>query len=279
VTPLAAEENAAAIGCRLEDAVAVTDEVSERLRLDHGAVPFVSGGTGPAVVLSHAFGPRGWGWPLERLSRTCTVVAMSRFEPSSPTAPYPTSTDVILAVTRHLGIDRFTLCAWSMAGPPAITYAAGRPEQLAKLILVDVAGLGGPLRERVPRPEGEPQRRSPEEWAKVRAASWVHEPGPVRDLVEALDLEGLSAPTGFQRTMQANRRLAQAPPPLALEDVTVPTLVLAGRHSLVLGSDAAHRAAERLPDAQVVIFERSAHALALEEPERFQDVVADFVSG
>ena len=59
--------------------------------------------------------------------------------------------------------------------------------------------------------------------------------------------------------------------------LAVPTLVLAGRHSLVMGPDAARRATERLPDGQVVIFEDSAHALALEEPARFQDVVAGFV--
>lgn len=241
-------------------------------------VSFACDGRGPAIVLSHGFGPRCWGWPLERLSRDCTVVAMGRFEPASPTVPYTSATDVILAVARHLNLPRFTLCPWSMAGPAAIAYAAGQPPELEKLLLVDVAGLGGPLVERIKQAQSPQRRLTPEEWAKRRAAGWVHKPGPVRDLVEALDLEGLTRPNGFQRTMQANRQVAQTPPPMELEKVAVPTLVLAGRHSEVMGPDAAQRAAQRLPDGEVVIFEQSAHALALEEPARFQDVVAEFVT-
>jgi pimeloyl-ACP methyl ester carboxylesterase len=65
---------------------------------------------------------------------------------------------------------------------------------------------------------------------------------------------------------------------MELEKIAVPTLVLAGRHSLVMGPEAARRAAERLPDGRVVVFEESAHALALEEPEKFQDTVAEFVA-
>ena len=256
----------------------MTDQASEQLQLEHGTVSFACGGRGPAIVLSHGFGPRCWGWPLERLSRDCTVVAMGRFEPSSPTVPYTSATDLILAVARHLSLARFTLCPWSMAGPAAIAYAAGRPPELEKLILVDVAGLGGPLMERTKQAQSPQRRLTPEEWAKRRAAGWVHKPGPVRDLVEALDLEGLTRPSGFQRTMRANRQIAQTPPPMELEKVAVPTLVLAGRHSQVMGPDAAQRAAERLPDSEVVIFEQSAHALALEEPVLFQDVVAEFVT-
>jgi hypothetical protein len=46
-----------------------------------------------------------------------------------------------------------------------------------------------------------------------------------------------------------------------------------------MGPDAAQRAAGRLRDAGVVLFEQSAHALPLEESEHFQDVVAEFVLG
>jgi len=63
-----------------------------------------------------------------------------------------------------------------------------------------------------------------------------------------------------------------------MEQVRVPTLVLAGRYSLVLGPEAGARAVERLPEGRLVIFERSAHAIALEEPERFQEEMAAFVN-
>jgi 3-oxoadipate enol-lactonase len=253
-----------------------TDEVTEYLKVPVGTVQFECAGDGPVVVLLHAFGPRGWGWPLERLARDCTVVAMGGFEPAAPGQWYESYIDLVLAVVQRIGRKQFTLCAWSMSGCDAIAYAAAQPAELEKLVLVDVAGLGGACTEAPP----EEPPRSAAEWAKRRAARWVHEPGPVRDLVEALDLEALTrTPRAFERIMEANRQIRQTPPPMELEKIAVPTLILAGRHSLVMPPEAARRVAGRLQHATVVIFEHSAHALALEEAENFQDLVAEFVLG
>jgi pimeloyl-ACP methyl ester carboxylesterase len=204
------------------------------------------------------------------------VIAIGRFEPEARSQSYMSEIDLVLSVVQRIGCKRFTLCPWSMAGLATIAYAAAQPPELEKLVLVDVAGLGGPL---MKRPPAEPPR-SAAEWAKRRAASWVHQPGPVRDLVEALDLEELTrTPQTFQRIMEDNRQIRQTPPPLELEKIAVPTLVLAGRHSLVMGPDAAQGVGQRLKHGTVVIFEQSAHALALEESENFQNVVAEFVLG
>jgi 3-oxoadipate enol-lactonase len=250
--------------------------MTEYLDLPIGTVRYECAGDGPVVVLLHAFGPRGWGWPLERLARDCTVIAMGSFEPAAPGQWYESYVELVLAVVQRIGCRRFTLCPWSMSGSDALAYAAAQPPDLEKLVLVDVAGLGGPLMERPP----EEPPRSAAEWAKRRAASWVHKPGPVRDLVEALDLEGLTRTTqAFQRIMEDNRQIRQTPPLMELEKVAVPTLILAGRHSLVMGPDAAQGVAQRIQHATVVIFEESAHALALEEAENFQNVVAEFVLG
>jgi pimeloyl-ACP methyl ester carboxylesterase len=79
------------------------------------------------------------GWPLTRVSRRCTVIAMERFEPARTDQPYTSEIDLTLSLLRHEAIDAFTLCPWSMAGPAAIAYAAGQPAELEKLVLVDVA--------------------------------------------------------------------------------------------------------------------------------------------
>jgi pimeloyl-ACP methyl ester carboxylesterase len=250
--------------------------MTEYLELPIGTVQYECAGEGPVVVLLHAFGPRGWGWPLERLARDCTVIAMGRFDPAAPGQWYKSYIELVLAVVKRMGRTRFTLCPWSMSGSDAIAYAATQPPELEKLVLVDVAGLGGPLME---RPAEEPPR-SAAEWAERRAASWVHKPGLVRDLVEALDLEALMrTPQAFQRIAEANRHIRHTPPPMELEKIAVPTLILAGRYSLVMGPEAAQRAARRLQHATVVIFEESAHALALEEADTFQKVIAEFVLG
>lgn len=250
--------------------------MTERIELPSGTVEYERAGDGPVVVLMHALGTRAWGWPLERLARACTVIAIGRFERAARSQSYVSEIDLMLAITQHIGCRRFTLCPWSMAGLATIAYAATQPPELEKLVLVDVAGLGDPLTK---PPSAEPPR-SAAEWAKRRAASWVHQPGAVRDLVEALDLEELTrTPQAFQRILEDNRQIRQTPPPLELEKITVPTLVLSGRHSLVMGPSAARRVAQRLQNGTVVIFEQSAHALALEEAENFQKVVAEFVLG
>jgi pimeloyl-ACP methyl ester carboxylesterase len=165
-----------------------------------------------------------------------------------------------------------------MAGASAIAYAAAQPPELEKLVLVDVAGLVEPELRRPPAELA--QAYSAVDWARHCAARWVHEAGPVRDLVEALGLEHASRlPQALEKTLEANRKLRQAPPPMELEKIAVPTLVLAGRHSTVMGPQAAQRVAQRLQRGSVLLFEHSAHALALEEPERFQDVIAQFVLG
>ena len=251
-------------------------KVTECIDLPNGTVQYECAGDGPVVVLVHALGPRAWGWPLERLERDCTVIAIGRFEPAAGRPSYMSEIDLVLGVVQRIGCKQFTLCPWSMAGLATIAYAAAQPPELDKLVLVDVAGLCGPLVK--PRPAEPP--RSAAEWARRRAANWVHKPGPVRDLVEALDLEELTrTPQAFQRIMEDNRQVRQTPPPLELEKIGIPTLVLTGRHSLVMGPDAAQRVAQRLQRATVVIFEQSAHALALEEAENFQNVVAEFVLG
>lgn len=62
-----------------------------------------------------------------------------------------------------------------------------------------------------------------------------------------------------------------------LGDVTGPVLVLTGRHDRTCVVEAAEATATGIPDAQLVIFERSGHMTFVEEPERYLDAVATFL--
>jgi pimeloyl-ACP methyl ester carboxylesterase len=61
------------------------------------------------------------------------------------------------------------------------------------------------------------------------------------------------------------------------ERIGVPVLLLVGRHSSVFGSKAAGRVARQFSDARVAVFRNSAHAVQLEEPALFAEVVTLFV--
>jgi len=62
-----------------------------------------------------------------------------------------------------------------------------------------------------------------------------------------------------------------------LGEITCPTLVVVGRHDWRTPVSASEDIARRIPNAELVVFEESGHSPQLEEPERFQAVVRDFL--
>lgn len=62
-----------------------------------------------------------------------------------------------------------------------------------------------------------------------------------------------------------------------LADVTVPVLLVAGRHDAFCAWPQTYRIADRLPDAEVVVCERSGHLPWLEEPEVFFPAVGEWL--
>lgn len=250
----------------------------ESLALEHGTLAYLRGGTGPLVVFSHALGPLAWG-PLDRLMAACTV-AVPDWERSTVPASTMGELGWFETLVAAMGFERAALCAWSMAGPAAVYFAAGRPACLSCLVLVDVAGLRPdlpPLRLRdlphlaLTRLVGHPTR------GLVRAMwrNWVR-----REDVDTGPLE--EATYRFFRAGEPEDPTDEDDGDTVMDvlpDVEVPTLVLSGRHSSVLGPHYGRVAAALLPRGEHVVFEESSHALQLEEREHFQDALAAFLTG
>jgi proline iminopeptidase len=62
-----------------------------------------------------------------------------------------------------------------------------------------------------------------------------------------------------------------------LKRITVPTLVMVGRHDFITNVAMAEEIATHIPHAQLVIFEDSGHYALVEEPEKFYRVIKGFV--
>ena len=62
-----------------------------------------------------------------------------------------------------------------------------------------------------------------------------------------------------------------------LGEATHPVLVLAGRHDRVCPAAASEEMAAKLPDAELVVFENSAHMMFVEEQDRYLAVVRRFL--
>jgi proline iminopeptidase len=63
-----------------------------------------------------------------------------------------------------------------------------------------------------------------------------------------------------------------------LGNIRVPTLVLAGRHDWVTPVGESEQLAERIPDAQLVVFEESGHMPFIEEQDLFVETVKRFMT-
>jgi len=62
-----------------------------------------------------------------------------------------------------------------------------------------------------------------------------------------------------------------------LKKITVPTLVILGRHDFITNVAMAKEMVKHLPNARLEIFEDSGHFALVEEPEKFYRAVKGFV--
>lgn len=62
-----------------------------------------------------------------------------------------------------------------------------------------------------------------------------------------------------------------------LSKITCPTLVTVGRHDWITPVSCSETIASLIPNARLVVFEKSGHSPQLEEPEEFQRVVREFL--
>jgi proline iminopeptidase len=63
-----------------------------------------------------------------------------------------------------------------------------------------------------------------------------------------------------------------------LHDITARTLVVGGRHDVVTSWPQAQRIASRIPGAELSVFEESGHMPWLDEPDRFDAVLRDWLA-
>jgi proline iminopeptidase len=61
-----------------------------------------------------------------------------------------------------------------------------------------------------------------------------------------------------------------------LNQITSPTLVLAGRHDWICAPEFSEEIAHKIPHANLRIFENSGHLIRVDEPEALRSAIVDF---
>ena len=197
--------------------------------------------------------------------------------------------DDVVDLADHLGLDRFVVLGHSYGAFVAQELALRHPDRLTGMVLVsatpgqlgtgeveDEHGVGPPIPPEVLAMVSGPPPGDDAEMAagmKDLLPAYFHRP-------DALDLAAMEEGTVFRAAAMARgfEVLATWSTVDRLSAITVPALVLAGRHDVFTAWPQAHRIASRIPGAEVVVFEDSGHFPWLEEPDRFFPRVREWLA-
>jgi len=200
--------------------------------------------------------------------------------------------DDIGAFTEAAGIDNYTLLGHSFGGMVALQYASRNPEGLGRLILCDTAPSVGFAQEFEENLKRLMPKSDFDNYEKVRNDESIP---PDERLRRALRLVypyyWYNSPKDYFldqdiRTMNLNATAADqiwASDGMAydvrdkLGEIQVPALVIVGRYDIVMSPAQAKEIAEKLPRAQLVVFDHSGVYPFYEENSLFTQWVRTFL--
>jgi len=257
-------------------------------------------GKGPVILLVHglAGSSRTWLEALKILARDHTVVApdlLGHGESAKPVGDYSLGAyasglrDLLVGA---LGIESATLVGQSLGGGVAMQLAYQHPELCERLVLVASGGLGRevswllraltlpgaeyvipPLFPRFARRAGDKVVRFFHERG-VRAPHIAEMWSAYASLTETPNRDA------FVRTVRAvidpGGQTVSARDRLYLAE-SVPTLIVWGDRDDIIPVAHAHAAHALLPSSRLEIFEGAGHFLHVEHPQRFAELLHDFI--
>jgi 3-oxoadipate enol-lactonase len=262
------------------------------LEVPGGRLWYEVAGSGPAVVLIHAGVADSSMWD-EQFGVFAERYRVIRYDTRgfgrSPTEDVSFSNrDDLRRVLEHLAVDRAALVGVSRAGQIAIDATLEFPELVSALVPV-AAGLSGydygdPTDTEmalINSMEAALEARDFAQLAELDVRLWADGPGEpagrapehVRDRVRRMCLHNY-------RTHAVEGQPQPLDPPAAgrLSELRVPTLVIVGDRDTSDTIAVADYLATHIPGARKVVFENAAHMLSMEQPERFNQVVLDFLA-
>ena len=262
-------------------------------------------GSGP-VMIAHSGGPGTDGRLWDDFAKIDDFVTIVMIHPRGSGLSGPAAEDAYLlpdyasdveALRIHLGLEKLIVMGWSHGGMVTIQFAFTYPDSLSKLILVDTSAYIGEFLSDI---EGAVQEFKNEPWFEksfaALKAEWAGEYETDEDMARLWAEEMKFYFKQFDARAEAyHGRTKDLPvhiPPLKtfndkeaasmdlrphLKKISVPTLVIVGRHDFITNVAMAEEMVNHIPNARLEIFEDSGHFPLVEEPEKFYQVVKEFV--
>jgi len=193
----------------------------------------------------------------------------------------------VKATVDQLGLTRFSLVGFSMGGGAALSFAAGAPQRIERLVLVDRPPAGGDQAGRARMANVLAQAKTSFA-SRDEALAYVRLANPKRpeELVQqSLRYAFREQPDGSYR-LKYDEKLRQrflsssTPTPdlwKLLDAITCPTLVVRGGNSDILTAEVAEQMVRRLPNAKLEVVPDAGHNVAQDNPEQFNRLVDAFL--
>ena len=179
-------------------------------------------------------------------------------------------TSDVLRTVDFMKEERIHLVGLSMGGRIARNFALAHPERVRSLKLANTSpGSDALSPEAVLRFVEEREHRSAESAARLLGSR--ARPGAHAALLASFHALRNDS---YRKTLDASVAQDRAAP---LEKLAVPTLVITGDEDRVYPPELAERMARRIPGAQLVVIADCGHLSNLEQPERFNEVLLDFL--
>lgn len=194
------------------------------------------------------------------------------------------------ALRQYLGLEKIVVIGSSYGGMVALSYAARYPENVACLIAIataassqflqlaqqNLAARGTAAQQAIAQRlwegsfENEAQLR---EYFQVIGPmySLTYDPDKAAEAWERTILSVDAINVAFRGFLRSYNILDQ------LYKITAPTLVIAGRHDWICPPELSEEIANRIPNADLRIFENSGHSVRGDEPEALLDAISGFL--
>lgn len=194
------------------------------------------------------------------------------------------------ALRQYLGLDKIVVIGSSYGGMVALSYAIRYPQNVSHLIVISTVADSRFLiraKEILAQRGTESQKaiaqrlwdgafeneEQLEEFFQVMMPmySFTYDPNSSQPASNPIILSPDALNVAFSGFLRSYNLLDQLP------KITAPTLVIGGRHDWICPPEFSEEIASKIPNADLRIFENSAHVIRVDEPEALRDAIADFL--
>lgn len=242
---------------------------------EDGTFRFVDEGQGPVLLLLHGlFGAlSNWEGVVNRFSKNFRVVI-----PMLPIYEMPVREAGLEGLRKFLEdfvkdkqLSDMTIMGNSLGGHIALIYTLNNAGKVKKLILTGSSGLfedsmGGSY-----------PKRGNYQYIQERVAYTFYDPGvATKALVDEVFEVTNSIPkclriVAIAKSAQRNNMADEIP------NITVPTLLVWGLNDTITPPMVAHEFNRLIPNSDLKFIDRCGHAAMMEHPEKFNELVQDFL--